>query len=246
MDSSEKMVNQYLQGLGFADVRYEPDGNIPPDFLVDGRIAVEVRRLNQNYDEGSRKGPRGLEETAIPLWRHVWDHVTGLGPAPSSGQSWCVYYRFSRPTPTWRDLKRELDRLLKPFMANPDPQPFDITLLGHFRVEVIASPVPQPTFFRPLGYHDVQSGGWLLGEIETNLRHCIAEKTAKIANHRARYPEWWLVLPDYIGYGLNESERELIYDQTTLHPGGFDKIVLIDLRDVSRAFHVYPRQFRNR
>ena len=67
--SSEALVETYLKGLGQIDVHYELDGNVPPDFLVDGRIAVEVRRLNQNHDGGSGSGPRGLEEAAIPLWR---------------------------------------------------------------------------------------------------------------------------------------------------------------------------------
>lgn len=70
MDASEKLVESYLKGI-FTDVRYEPDGNVPPDFLADSRVAVEVRRLNQNHDDGSGKGPRGLEETAIPIWRRV-------------------------------------------------------------------------------------------------------------------------------------------------------------------------------
>jgi len=52
MDSSERIVYQYLSYQGFSDVAYEPDGNVPPDFLLNGRIAVEVRRLNQNEDTG--------------------------------------------------------------------------------------------------------------------------------------------------------------------------------------------------
>jgi len=44
MDSSERIVYEYLSSQGFSDVAYEPDGNVPPDFLLNGRIAVEVRR----------------------------------------------------------------------------------------------------------------------------------------------------------------------------------------------------------
>lgn len=42
MDESERQVQAYLQGLGFKDVRYEPDGNVPPDFVVDGEYNVAV------------------------------------------------------------------------------------------------------------------------------------------------------------------------------------------------------------
>lgn len=100
--------------------------------------------------------------------------------------------------------------------------------------------VPKPTFFCPAGHSDEQSGGWLINEIDVNLGHCITEKTAKIAPYRARYAEWWLVLPDQIGYGLDDFEQKLFLDQVTVRNGGFNKIVLLDPRDVSRAFQVWP------
>ena len=60
MDHSEKVVFQYLKSRGFINIVYEPDGNIPPDFTIDGRIAVEVRRLNENEKTTTEHG--GLEE----------------------------------------------------------------------------------------------------------------------------------------------------------------------------------------
>lgn len=78
MDESDALVGRYLKARGFTDVRYEPDGNVPPDFLADGRVAVEVRRLNQNHDDGSGRGPRGLDEVAIPLWRCVREYLEAL------------------------------------------------------------------------------------------------------------------------------------------------------------------------
>ncbi len=240
MDESETLVEAYLKNIGFTDVRYEPDGNVTPDFLADCRVAVEVRRLNQNFDDGSGKGLRGLEEAAIPLWQWVRDYLTGLGPAPASGCSWYVLYRFSRPTPALKDLKRELDALLKPFMAEADPQPFEGKLNSNFWIKVSRSSLPRSTFFLPAGHTDRQSGGWILAEMETNLKHCIAEKAAKIATHRAKYPEWWLVLPDHIGYGLDDFEQGLFLDQVTVQGGPFDKVVLLDPRNASRSFQVYP------
>ncbi len=65
MDDSERTILEYLQNQDLGDVVYEPDGNVPPDFLVNGRIAVEVRRLNENVE--TDEGHRGLEEIAKPL-----------------------------------------------------------------------------------------------------------------------------------------------------------------------------------
>ncbi len=44
MNDSERLAREYLLYLGFKSVIYEPNGNIPPDFLADDKIAVEVRR----------------------------------------------------------------------------------------------------------------------------------------------------------------------------------------------------------
>ena len=40
MDATEAVIEQYLKSVGFTDVVHEPDGKVPPDFLVDGSIAV--------------------------------------------------------------------------------------------------------------------------------------------------------------------------------------------------------------
>ncbi len=69
MDSTERLVQDYLLHCCFTSVLYEPDGNVPPDFSIEGRIAVEARRLNQH--ERSQGFVRGLEETAIPFGRTV-------------------------------------------------------------------------------------------------------------------------------------------------------------------------------
>ncbi len=48
-NSDELRAKQYLQTLTHTKLEYEPLGNVTPDFLIDNKIAVEVRRLNRNY-----------------------------------------------------------------------------------------------------------------------------------------------------------------------------------------------------
>src|SRR5687768_10958381 len=104
MDASEAIVEKLLTHMGFTNVVYEPDGNVPPDFLADGQVAVEVRRLNQNHDSGN--GKRGLEEVAIPLWQKIEQLVNSLGPY--AGESWFLFFRFSRPIKPWKELGPKL------------------------------------------------------------------------------------------------------------------------------------------
>ena len=80
MDDSEALVENYLKYLGYCDVVYEPDGNVPPDFLVNNTVAVEVRRLNQHHDDGTGTGLRGLEEVDVPLWHRIREYLESYGP----------------------------------------------------------------------------------------------------------------------------------------------------------------------
>src|SRR5437867_7019158 len=105
MDSSERIVSEYLSHHGFRDVVFEPDGDRTPDFLLNGRIAVEVRRLNQNED--TPNGPRGLGEGAIPLQAKVSRLLGTLGSS-DGGETWYVVYSFRRPLPPWDELANAL------------------------------------------------------------------------------------------------------------------------------------------
>ena len=234
MDTSEKLAEAFLLNCGFREVRYEPDGNVPPDFLCDGRIAVEVRRLNQTFDNGS--GRKGLEETEISLRKRIHALLASLG-RPSMGKSWFFNYYFGRPLPPWKKLKLEIERELRSFMATPVQQPFIKTLCAGFQIEVMAASEERPTFFL-LGAHiDEESGGWVFQEIATNLEFCIREKTQKIARFREKYPAWWLVLPDRISYGLGSFDQEQFRKQISV-AHDFDKIVLLDPRDHTRSFEI--------
>src|ERR1035437_2800358 len=209
MDKTEGVANDYLVHLGrFESIVYEPDGNIPPDFLLNGRIAVEVRRLNQN--ERTESGLRGLEGTAIKLRMRIGRLLASLGPA-KSGASWYVYCRFSRPVPAWDVLRPALRQRLLAFRdhTESDDRPIAITIPHGVELKLFRASTTHPTSFVPGGCSDDDSGGSVFEETQKNARLCIEEKTLKIARVRAKYPEWWLILVDRIGYGVDDCDREM-------------------------------------
>ena len=76
MNNDEQIAERYLKSLDKGEVVFEPDGRVPPDFLVDRRIAVEVRRLNQHYDAGGKF--RGVEQDSIPLQQSLENLLESL------------------------------------------------------------------------------------------------------------------------------------------------------------------------
>jgi len=101
MNREEEIAKKFLQGLALGEVVYEPDGNVPPDFLIGGRIAVEVRQLNQHYLKSGKV--RSLEEDTIPLLQSTEKLLEEFGP-PKDGRSWFVTLRLKRPLPTRKKL----------------------------------------------------------------------------------------------------------------------------------------------
>lgn len=234
MDSTERLVYEYLTSQGFSDIVYEPDGNVPPDFVIDGLVAIEARRLNQNEETAGRL--RGLEQTAIPLRTLIEKQLTSMGPS-TTGVSWFVFYTFRRPLPPWKELERALKQTLTEFKDCPSPAPTLTVVTPMFNVRFIRASAVHRDIFVLGGWVDYNSGGFIVAEMSRNLSICIEEKSRKVAKVRHKYQQWWLVLVDYIGYGLTESDREQLRELTKAK-GPWDKVILVNPLDVRSSFEL--------
>ena len=224
MDAAEAIAQRLLTST-FTTVVHEPDGNVPPDFLADHRVAVEVRRLNQHFDSGH--GKQGLDEVAIPLWQHVAKLATSLGP--SNGESWYISITFQRPVEPRKTLGKKIFAALKSFMSQAVRTNGTVYADDTFELEVFRAGKVWPTFFVMGGSSDLQSGGFVVAEMIANIEHCLAEKTRKIEGVRSKYPEWWLVLVDQIGWGLDDFSKEQLLSYVK-RPPGWDKVVVVSPR----------------
>ncbi len=237
MDESEHLANQYLLTLKRGKVVFEPDGNIPPDFSLSGTIGVEVSRLNQNYGypDGSMEG---LEELSIPIWQYLEKELPSIGPS-IDGESWFVGIDFRRPIDPRKSLWPKIRKELITFMKSADRKQCTISVTDNFNLDLIRASKDCGSFFLLGASSDNDAGGWVLGEVEKNLRFCIEVKEKKIAPYRQKYTEWWLILPDYIDYSMELQDRDVF--RTDVMPNlqhSFNTIIFLDPRDHSRAFEV--------
>jgi hypothetical protein len=213
MKQEERWAQEYLEHRGFKDVVFEPDGNVPPDFLVNGNIAIEVRRLNQHHEAESGE-PEGLEQLAAPLDKRLKALLETLGP-PENDVSWYVSYTFKRPqlTKKWQAVVLEK---LRPFQSGAvDAGDRVVRIDRNFRLSLKRASEPGRLAFFMGGHIDSNAGGWVVPELKANLTRCIREKTLKIEayppgsanSYRSRYPEWWLIFVDFINGGTQEPVR---------------------------------------
>jgi hypothetical protein len=224
MKAEEQVAKNYLDGLRVGAVSFEPDGNIPPDFSLGSRSGVEVRKLNQQHF--GETVPKGLEELAIPLWKMLAEEIPKFD-THYRGRSYWVGVEFGRPFQESRvETAKALRLSLKDFLRRGGRAPAELAVSDNLKLIICpASPV-RPRVFRLGGGMDWDSGGGLIPMYVDNISYCIEEKSQKIAAYADRYEHWWLLLVDFLGWGLDgRDESELRAGIITL--GRFDRVIVI-------------------
>jgi hypothetical protein len=223
MKKEEKLALQYLESLGFKNIVHEPDGNFPPDFLIDDKIGIEVRRLNQNYMSGDQNN--GLEEIQFSLLHKIQNLLSEI-KSNSFEKSYFISYTFRRPI-SLNSTVSEMKRLLTEFAKNGTVIAGDYVIHDRFKFTIFPASKKHKQLFVLGGYSDHDSGGFVISEVNRNLEICANEKSRKIKDFRWKYPEWWLVLIDYIGYGLSAIDLSQLREIQKAEYD-WDKIIVVN------------------
>ena len=231
-NDDELYVKEWLLSQGYADIERQCDD--PPDYVVDKKYAVEVRRLNQMVEINSEI--IGEEHSRISLRENIENVLAELVPC-CQGPSWVVdcEYRSSEPLPrkkyVRRDLLKALRPLTQPYSAkeiveqlessyldpNQHGDELQLGLLGEVHlclpcgIHVELSRLnTKPSRFLLQNVSDGE-GIVVLAETINSIRHIVKEKTRKIEHRAKNYVHWWLILVDHIFYvGSWEDLRDEI------------------------------------
>jgi len=235
MNEDEKISYEYLVNHGFTNVVFEPDGNIPPDFLINGSIAVEVRRLNQHIRTNNKNEPiERLQFKIEPKLKEIVEELDIKFP----GYSVFISIKYQRPLRVTKELVNRIKvGILEHLCLNERQASFKINETLEIRLNRIEG---INSHFLAIGsIIDFDAGGFVISEISKNMILAISEKGKKIEKYYSRYPTWWLILVDYIGYGISDQEAEQIrrnFDiETTFH-----KVILIGPRN--KGFEILHNQ----
>lgn len=228
MNVDEKITYTYLCNFyGEKKTIFEPDGNCPPDFLVDSNIAIEVRRLNENYF--SIENVEGLEIKASGIYNSFVTILRSFDTA-YSGQTYCVSIGFQRPIITKQSITKKLIKnALNEFLISPQKLlPHVISIDEQMEIRIYVNSPKEGKVFVPAGEEDDDSGGEPISIYTKNIKHCISEKSHKISKFKNKYFEWWLILVDNIFFDPGNSEISQIIKNIP-NTGNFSKILIIDI-----------------
>ncbi|MGA2040286.1 MAG: hypothetical protein ABSH42_13500 [Bryobacteraceae bacterium] len=233
MDDCEAAAKQYILHLGYKEqeVPYEPDGQDGPDFVIDGKIAVEVTRLNRHVGV-SADGRRLGEESAIPVEKTVATMLDSLGP-PTAGFSWFVSIEFTLPPPGKREIEREVRKHLKAFQDRPLQESTRIRIFDNLTIELCrAGRIGSRYFLMGAPNHDV-CGEMVVEALERNVSICIDDKGKKLSYLRSSDRECWLALADHIYWGWADA-----WHGVRIPPHGWDRVILINPLDPTQSFEL--------
>ncbi len=226
----EQVAIEYFTSRGYTNIIHEPDGQVPPDLLLDNSIAVEVRRLNQFKEVDGEAEP--LEELEYNLRPRIINIIKSFDSL-AAGQSCFVSYDFQRPLEIDNKLMTKIRTIFIEHL-NYLYQQKQYQLTDNFSLRFFPA---SKNFNRPyvLGsYHDDDGGGFVIGNIMNSLSLIIKEKEEKIRPYQNKYSTWWLALNDHIGNGLDEIDLQQlkeVFDIDTF----FERIIFISMFDPTRG-----------
>lgn len=226
-DPSETIAEQYLKTLS-NQVIFEPDGNIPPDFLVDGQIAVEVRGIHQLVPASDEAETlESITHLSTPLLNAIVKCLAGFGT--NDGPTWGVCIDFKPPLQKFRKVKKAINEALTPIarMQSPTQTQIELQPCPGLTLKLVKAQ-QRPDVFVLYSISDARSGGWTVAETAISTSTAIEEKAAKVAPYQVKYQRWWLVLVNYVTLGLDAQDIPAFKSTLGSAHDPFEKVILLD------------------
>jgi hypothetical protein len=230
MKREEQIVRSYLESTGEYKILYEPDGNIPPDFTLNGEIAVEVRRLNQNILIGNKLIPvEDLDFNLIPKLEKLFKDIT----VDNYTQSIFVSVRYQRPLVVTKELLKEVkNRILESLQLLNKEMLVEIN--SHLSLKLYRSSLKLDDYISIGAISDLDTGGFIVEIMRQNIGVAISEKDEKVKPYLNLYKTWWLILVDYVGFGLNDIDYQQINSRHGFETV-FDKVLIVSSLDFKNS-----------
>lgn len=222
----EQRAEKWLRSQGLSVERQADD---PPDFVVDGRYAVEVTRLNAVEDDASLREKEGLRRTIQKILDEFEPSVDGV--------AYLVDVRFcvSWPLPPKSDVRREVRDALRRPTGGETVLNCGLALI----VDRVHSPKERRFY---LGNVDSGMGSMPLMEYVERISKIVEEKTKRVGTRLDHYAERWLVLVDHVLFeplmGVLETHEIEALKASVTSRGPWDRIIVLSVTEPPRCMEV--------
>jgi hypothetical protein len=202
MNADENIAYKFFEYQAFENIEFEPQGNRSPDFVINKKIGVEVRRLNQHIKRGNSIKPlEELDYKLIPRLRSLFKTYNKDDYTSSA----FIGISYNRPLKIDKQLLDSIKLVINQHSLNMNSTE-KYFINNSLSLEIMPSQVLLEDKFTIGFVSDRDSGGFVLHNILESLEIIIKEKEPKIIPYLNEYEEWWLTLIDHIGYSLSKNE----------------------------------------
>lgn len=256
-NDDELLAQDWLGAQGYEDIR-RPSSD-PPDFVVDGKFAVEVTRLSQEIVVGASKYSMAEERARIPLTNQIEKTFKQLGSPGNEGWSWIIHceYDFSVSLPNPKSVSDQLSDALAPLLTPYDTSVVTDMHARHFDPSKHAGEISgikfphlclacgicldlkefshTPAKFLVQNVSDGE-GIFLAGELAKSIRNrlCAKSETIRNQNRIGDCRSWWLILVDHVCLApmqvLSEHELSFVRNQDF---DFWDRVVVVSSKNVN-------------
>ncbi|MGY5351118.1 hypothetical protein ACXGQW_00855 [Wenyingzhuangia sp. IMCC45533] len=218
MKQEEKIAKNYFNSIGFEKIIFEPKGQRTPDFELNNKIAVEVRRLNIFKNEIP------LEKIQFNIIPKIRKQIENFGNI-NYNKSAFVGITYSRPLNYNIKIKKKISSILE-YHSSRMNESHSYEINNNLKLDIFPSEHKLKSKYFIGASNDLDNWVFVLSEIIKSLKQIIPEKYEKILTFKSEYNNWWLALIDNIGYGIVENElvelsKKINFDLM------FDRILII-------------------
>jgi adenylate kinase family enzyme len=222
----EKITWSYLADSKFNNLEIEPNGNIPPDFSIDNKIGIEVRRLNKHFNG------EPLEKIEFGEVRKIENYILKHKSNKKSEITHPVFISYSRPL-KFAKIKEQVKNALNHYEENKTEY-FEYNINENFTLVITKGNVRFGSDFEVMMWTDYYKGGFVINDLKNNIIHALKEKEEKVAKYLNEYNEWWLILVNHISTKIRNQELDIIKQEIPLSKI-FNKIIILDLNESSES-----------
>ena len=236
-DPEESIAKRWLEGQGFSDIiDLSRENRDPPDFRVENRIGVEVRRLESTTE--AMRPDLVIKTIEHSLSRIIINLLEEAGEPPGG---YTVYVRCEtsgappKRKETEKIVREAIDQCLQILnealrLGEKPKWPkwrFASGLRLRFSAYIIPGKRGKFEFMWPVAHADER--GWELADSVRNINHSIVTKTRKIEDKIHCYTEWWLVLVenDFWTPGDWETDRWQWIRDNLIEASPWSRVVVI-------------------
>ncbi len=196
MDREEELVSKFLKYKGYNNIIYEPDGNIPPDFLVDNSTAIEVRRLNQHYFSGNKWEPlEDVRYTLVPKINSLLKSYTDRNHQRSA----FVSINYSRPLKVSKNILKKLKSILDQHL-NRLEQTVEFQLEDRLTIKIFPSSEKFESAYHFGMSSDHNAGGFVVGNVYTNLKLVLKDHQYLVVRNNDSHHQHLHIVANRVGY----------------------------------------------